>query len=96
MPAEVRGDSDGADVGMPILDLIVVFVALDFADQVALNVTDGVFTDDAVLAPLVEVLAIETCVESLSQQVHVHIVILQQVEHIHLPNRRHLILSLKI
>ena len=75
---------------VPVFDLLVALVALNFADEVALDVADGVLADDAVLAPFVQVLAVEAGVKSLSEQVHVDVVVLEQVKHVHLADGRHL------
>ena len=53
LSSEVRGDGDGTDVGVPVLNGFIAFVPLYFANEVALDVAHAVFTDDAVLAPLV-------------------------------------------
>lgn len=75
---------------VPVFELFVALIALDFANEVALDVADGVLADDAVLTPFVQVLAIEAGMESLCEQVHVDVVVLKQVKHVHLADGRHL------
>ena len=74
--------------------MVVAFHTLDFADQVALNVWNGVFTDNAVLSPLVQVPAIEARVESLRQEVHIDTIIFEQVKHIKRSDSRHIAITL--
>ena len=76
-------------MGMPVLDLLVSFEALNFANQISLDVAYCVLTHDAIFGILVQVLPIEIRVESLRQQIKIDIVVLQQVKHVHLPDCRH-------
>ena len=79
---------------VPIFDLRVALEALNFADKVALDVGDSVLADDAVFAPLVQVLSVKVCVESLGQKVKIDIVIFEQVKHIEGSDSRHLFFKL--
>ena len=89
LSAEMGCYSHSADVSVPIFDLIVIFKAFNFADELALYVRNSVLTDNGVLSPLVEVLPVKVCVESLSEQVQINIVELEQVKHVHLSDSRH-------
>ena len=73
---EVRSHGDCTHMSVPVLDLIVALVTLNFSDKIALDVANSVFTNDAVLAPLVQILSIEICVERLCQKVHVDVIVL--------------------
>ena len=76
-------------MAVPVSDDFIAFVALNFSDEIALDRRDGVLTDHAVLAPLVQVLAVEVGVERLGEEVEVDIVELEKVEHVHAPDSRH-------
>ena len=52
---------------MPVLLMLVSFEAFNLADEVALDVTDCVLADDAVLAPLVQILSVEVSVKRFCQ-----------------------------
>ena len=69
LPPELRRDCDRTHVTVPVSDHVISFVALDFANEIALDRRHCVFADDTVLAPLVEILAVEVSVEGLGQEV---------------------------
>lgn len=83
LSSEVWSDSHCTDMGVPVLDLVVVFKPFNFANQVALDVAHCVFTNNAVLAIRVQIPSIKVGVKSLSQQIHVYVVEFEQVKHIH-------------
>jgi hypothetical protein len=74
---------------VPIFNQSAALVALNFSQKITLHVTDGVFGDATVFWPLTKVLAIEIGVESLCKQVQVHIIVFEQVKHVHWSDGRH-------
>jgi hypothetical protein len=69
-------------MAMPILLHLVLLIALDFPKEVPLDLADRVLGDDTVLTPLGEIGTIERGVEGLREQVQIHIVELQTIEHV--------------